>query len=256
MNHMTAPARFGVPLPPDAKLIRGLALPQSERHFVEQIEVKSKARGDDGRRNGLVDGRGHYQLHKIRKFLTEIVPAKPRRRCIDVGAQVGLWAMHLVKLYGVVECFEPVPLHLACFRYNMAGVANAPLHGVALGAAAGRVTMVMPETVTGHAHVLDGVTNVAERAGARVDADMVTLDSFGFADVDLIKIDVEGTERQVLEGGAETLARCRPWVIVEQKCNDAEVYGRQRHTAARFLEQLGWTLADNYSGDRLMRPPK
>jgi hypothetical protein len=42
-----------------------------------------------------------------------------------------------------------------------------------------------------------------------------TLDSFGFTEVDLLKIDVEGHEMAVLAGARETISRCLPWLIIE-----------------------------------------
>lgn len=44
---------------------------------------------------------------------------------------------------------------------------------------------------------------------------MLTLDSYRFPRVDWLKIDVEGAEERVLLGAQETIARCRPRVIVE-----------------------------------------
>lgn len=42
-----------------------------------------------------------------------------------------------------------------------------------------------------------------------------TLDSLNLDDVTLIKIDVEEHEKEVLEGGLETLKRCRPVIMLE-----------------------------------------
>jgi hypothetical protein len=43
----------------------------------------------------------------------------------------------------------------------------------------------------------------------------LTIDSFGLAPLDLIKIDVEGMELEVLAGAAQTIGRCRPIILVE-----------------------------------------
>jgi hypothetical protein len=42
-----------------------------------------------------------------------------------------------------------------------------------------------------------------------------TLDSYAFEEVRIIKIDVEGSEMEVLDGGRETIRRYRPPLIVE-----------------------------------------
>jgi FkbM family methyltransferase len=240
-----------IPFPEGAKLVLGIALPATEIHFEKMIRDKSKV--------GLVDGRGTYQLHKLRKALEDKpghpgVPLDRRNVVVDVGCQVGLWAYHFAKAFRHVVGFEPVPIHHACWDYNMAGVANVTLHKVALGNRAGSVVIEMPDHTTGHAHIRPDDPRLAE-GGVTCEAALATLDSFALADVDLIKIDVEGTEKDVLEGAADTLARCKPWVIVEQKGNDRRM-GRPANEAVSFLAERGWTVAWNYSGDHLMAPPK
>jgi hypothetical protein len=42
-----------------------------------------------------------------------------------------------------------------------------------------------------------------------------TLDSFALADVRFIKVDVEGSEREVLDGARTTIARDRPALLLE-----------------------------------------
>jgi len=43
----------------------------------------------------------------------------------------------------------------------------------------------------------------------------LTIDSLGLARLDLIKVDVEGMEREVLDGARHTIERCRPIIVVE-----------------------------------------
>jgi hypothetical protein len=49
----------------------------------------------------------------------------------------------------------------------------------------------------------------------RFQVEVRTLDSYGFSGVRAVKVDVEGSEMEVLEGGRETIARDRPILIVE-----------------------------------------
>jgi len=51
--------------------------------------------------------------------------------------------------------------------------------------------------------------------GAAVEVPLRTLDSFDFKDVSFVKIDVEGSELEVLEGGRRTISRDRPHLLVE-----------------------------------------
>jgi hypothetical protein len=116
---------------------------------------------------------------------------------------------------------------------------------VALGSRAGRVEMEVLVENTGMTHV---------RAGAGGSTPMETLDAFGIADVDLVKIDVEGYERFVLEGARQTLLRYKPVVIVEQK-SGSDRYAVDRLAALRYLESLGAGVVDRVVDDFIMAWP-
>ncbi len=80
---------------------------------------------------------------------------------------------------------------------------------------------------------------------------MRRLDSFGFEDVDFIKIDVEGFERAVIEGGERTIRTWRPNIVVEQKGNEA-AYGEPRDAALTLLKSWGMKPLEVLSGDWVM----
>jgi len=75
----------------------------------------------------------------------------------------------------------------------------------------------------------------------------------GLADVDFIKIDCEGYEENVLRGAIETIKRDRPVIIVEQKRDMATArFGLEPLGAVKFLQSLGYQVAQEISGDYLM----
>lgn len=80
-----------------------------------------------------------------------------------------------------------------------------------------------------------------------------TLDSYGFADVDFLKIDCEGYELEVLKGAKDTLARCKPCVIVEQKARCLrDNYGISGAPAVDLLRELGAKVRAEISGDWIL----
>lgn len=233
--------------PPDAKRVAGVWLPASEQHFADMILNHSKV--------GLVDGKGTYQVHKLRAALAH-QPAARRRVALDIGAHVGLWAMWLVKEFAHVHAVEPVPAHADILPFNVAET-NYTLHRVALGAAHGAVNITVPTHQTGGAHVKTARANpgakynVAGAVETWLGVPLRPLDSFGLGDVDFIKIDVEGYEQPVLEGARETILRCRPNIVIEQKGNEA-AYGQPRDAALAYLRDLGMTPLRVISGDWVM----
>ncbi len=142
-----------------------------------------------------------------------------RGTAIDVGANEGLYSYALAKLFDRVEAFEPNETASAdlqdydCPRIN--------LHRVALSRNEGERTLHVPILAYG---VVSSGWGSLEREilppSENVTTQIVqtrTLDSYVFENVVFIKIDVEGHELQVLEGATETIARCRPVILLEIK---------------------------------------
>jgi FkbM family methyltransferase len=212
---------------------QGIWLPDGEKHFPQWMD----------RHGELVDGKGTYQIKKLRRAL-EFAPNF--RVAVDVGAHVGLWSMQLMKHFTAVHAFEPVTAHAECFAKNVGDPArNVTLHRLALGAVPGRVRMSIDPADSGGTHV----DPVAEDGNVSLSR----LDSFVFTDVDFIKIDCEGYELQVLQGAEDTLAHCRPCVIVEQKPHKLQMnYGVQGAPAVEFLKALGAKQRAELGGDFIM----
>ena len=137
----------------------------------------------------------------------------PGSVALDVGAYMGTHAMLMGRLAGAagrVYAFEPQRKVFRELRHNVRlnGLEDVvtPLR-YALGAEHAIVELDAPRQgfYEGGVAVGDG--------GDRVE--MRTLDSFGFKDVSLLKIDVEGFEDAVLAGAAETIRTNKPVVLIE-----------------------------------------
>jgi Methyltransferase FkbM domain len=91
------------------------------------------------------------------------------------------------------------------------------VHGVALSDHEGTAPLVVPAHRKGgldtpSAHL---ATSAGETGAAAFDVKLARLDDFAFADVDFVKIDVEGFEESVLDGGWRTITACRPLMLIE-----------------------------------------
>lgn len=208
---------------------QGIYLPDGETHLTGWMDKAGE----------IVDGKGTYQIKKLRAALSH---CKSFRHAVDIGAHVGFWTMQLAKKFERVDSFEPVANHRACFAKNV-NMANVTLHSMALGEKRDSISIVTEPTSSGDSRV----------AGPG-DIPMKTLDDFGFDDIDFIKIDTEGFELYVVRGAEQTVKRCRPVMIVEQKGHGMKYFGFGKHDAIELLESWGMKRVQELSGDFVMAP--
>lgn len=211
---------------------QGIYLPDCETHL----------QGWMTRQGEIVDGRGTYQIQKLRKALSF---CKQFRTAVDVGAHVGLWTMHLQKRFQRVHSFEPVAAHRECFERNVDWRGLTTLHACALGDHEGFIKMKLPESHSSGSYMID--------SGAAGDVPLHTLDSFNLKGVDFIKLDCEGYELFTLQGAMGTIERERPVIIVEQKPGRARRFGIPDTGALDFLRQFfDYRLKVVLNGDYIM----
>jgi FkbM family methyltransferase len=199
-------------------------LPDGDTHFAEAMRAQ----------NRVVDGRLSYQYDKLD---AAVRAQKPRQTALDCGAHCGLWSYFLAQKYKRVIGFEPVTEHAECFRLN---APRAELIQCALGAEHGYVHIETDAENSGKAHI----------AGAG-DVEMIALDSLRLNNVDLIKIDVEGAEPQVIKGAVETIERCRPVIVFEDK-GFHERSGNKRNAALIALLSMGMRIRAMIGRDYVM----
>ena len=134
---------------------------------------------------------------------------------------------NLSRAFREVVAFEPVQAHRECFVRNVEAT-NVTLHPCALGMLEGSVSIRTEPTSTGDSWVK-----------GEGDIPMRTLDSFNLENVDFIKIDCEGYEENVLRGAMDTIRRCRPVVLVEQK--------REREHELRHVQERAAAMTSSSS---------
>lgn len=184
--------------------------------------------------------------------------------CLDVGASYGLYAVWLARLVGVrgrVHAFEPRARSRWVLRavLRLATRGNVVVHPIALSSCDGQDVLVTPRRrwllpVPGRTFLrgeLDSAAGyyegwVSEFGGARESA-VATRTLDGFASdlggaVRFVKIDVEGAELAVLEGGAATIARDRPAVLCEIEDRHTRKYGHAPGDVVAWFDARGYRL--------------
>jgi FkbM family methyltransferase len=163
--------------------------------------------------------------------------APPGGVVLDIGANLGEWAVPLAKAVGAagrVLCCEPNPPVAAALAATLTinNLPQAAVVPVAISAADGDGYLAIDAADSGQSRLTDHGLSVWLRS----------LDSLvaehRLERIDLIKIDVEGHEAAVLDGAAQTLDRLHPAVIFESGHETAE----ERRRIAGRLDACGYDI--------------
>jgi FkbM family methyltransferase len=166
---------------------------------------------------------------------------------IDIGANVGNVSLGFSKLVGEtgkIYSFEPDPLNFKRFKKNvdLNHFKNIETLNFGLGNKKGSFSIVV------HDELNRGMNRLVENAPSEntVLCEVLVLDDFISQNkvnkVDLIKIDVEGFEKKVLEGAYETLKFQRPILFIELDDNNLKDQGSSARDLIKYLEELKYRM--------------
>ena len=137
-------------------------------------------------------------------------------RFIDVGANRGVYAYLTEKLCKHVELFEPNPYCADILNGFAVSRPHVHVYRAALSDRHGAAMLQVPVDQRGVEHDSSAsIEKIPVGSFREYYVQLATLDSFGFTDVDLIKIDVEGHENRVVLGAAQTINSQKPALLIE-----------------------------------------
>lgn len=186
--------------------------------LVEVQGHKMNVNGQDMSWSPLLLVKNAYEEQVIRVFENEI---KQGAVVLDIGANIGyhtLTAAKLVGQDGKVFAFEPEPTNFALLVKNVKinGYSNVIAVKKALSNKRGKARLFLHKTYCGVPSLSQN--NVPNSSGY-VEVDVETLDEL-FKDyegrIDFIKIDVQGGEMAVLEGGRNIIEKNKDLKIVTE----------------------------------------
>jgi FkbM family methyltransferase len=145
---------------------------------------------------------------------------------VDIGANRGFYTYSLSKRFQHVHAFEINDEITSWIKQYNPG--NIELVNCGLSSMAGTAKLHLPVT-RGLALVGYGTLhrNILPEADAYVEKEcrIALLDDFGIADVDFMKIDVEGHEMEVLKGAVKTIEQSRPIILIEVRTVNERTVG-------------------------------
>lgn len=140
---------------------------------------------------------------------------KPGDWVIDGGAFIGDHTIAYEKAVGqngMVLAFEPNPLALDCLRHNCNGK-RVCVFPYGLGENFDAKEFVVTPNNCGASFCERKISKEGNERNAVIS--IVTIDSRTLSRCDFIKLDIEGCEYKALKGAEDTVARCRPKMLLE-----------------------------------------
>jgi len=149
---------------------------------------------------------------------------------VDVGANLGRYAIMLSSNYKKIIAIEPEPSNMNHLKRNLlqAGIDNVDLLQIAISDREGYVNLYLARHSGGH-------TIKKGYYSRHIKVKSSTLNSILKNDphIDLIKVDVEGAEWQVLKGSEMIIHKIQSWMI--------EVHDpKDKNKLAEYLQSRGY----------------
>lgn len=191
-------------------------------------------------RNTFVRG---YKDPRVFRWMKAFL--RPGMNALDVGANVGTYALFIAKRIGPsgkLIAVEPDPTNLRYLRQNVEAnkLSQVAIEAAAAGAEAGTVDLLIHPTNRGEHRVAKD----PDCDGTRVSVPLVRLDDLvsqhGMGKVDFIKIDIEGFEYWALRGLEETLRTQQPILVIEHSGEATTNYGVSTDDAKELLLAAGY----------------
>lgn len=182
----------------------------------------------------------------VTDLFTQLLPNL--NEVLDVGANVGYYSI----MFGVlgherltIHAFEPFMQSIEVLEANLKLnelSAKVTVHKFALGNSDGTAQLFVPKRSGTSAASLadlhpDEQNSVVTIETRRLDS---MFPSTGLNNLDLIKIDVEGAEAQVLEGGWGTISKFKPMIFAELLRKWSSKFGYHPNEVIHSLASLGY----------------
>ena len=142
-----------------------------------------------------------------------------QKTIIDIGANIGNHSLYFSEFldYDEIVCFEPFEKNVELLKLNLIGK-NCRIMDYALSDSESEKILYNSQSNNfgGFSlHSYDGSKGENKSFFVKDKVVTKTLDSLNLSNVTMIKIDVEGHENSVLNGGIETIKKNNPIIFIE-----------------------------------------
>lgn len=198
---------------------------------------------------------GVYELDELETIFDALKGFEPQfleGTACDIGANVGNHSRFFADRFGKVISFEPNPLILDLLKFNTRNYPNIVISETALGNYEGSSRLSGDRSNLGNYSIVSPIdhplsmNHSINKQGFEVQ--IRTLDSMkeSLRNLQFIKLDVEGSEYQVLIGASHSIREFYPFIAFEQWPSDF-IDGKSK--SIEYLASLGYVFCwqKNYS---------
>jgi FkbM family methyltransferase len=192
---------------------------------------------------------------------------KPGMVVLDGGANEGLFSLYAAQRImpgGAVLAVEPSTREFERLAANIAlnRLDNVMTFKVALGSRAGDALLAIADSHHAGMNTIEvGDSRKAMAGWTTVSRETVSLETIdelvarsGLQRLDLVKLDIEGSEVDALDGAKATIARFQPTILLEAEETRLATLGRTKEDLVQAVDELDYELwvFDSRSGQ--LRP--
>lgn len=182
-------------------------------------------------------------------FLLRVL--RPGQTFFDIGANIGFFSLVIARkfpdaqVYAFEPCLETFETLLANIHLN--GLGNIKPHRVALADHTGEASLQINAPGKDGLNTLGQPAHPASEVVAQETVSVTTLDEFvkmqGLARVDVLKVDVEGADLLVFQGGKRLLGDSDAPVILFERFEQTQVsFGYDPEQTRSLLTELGYQI--------------
>lgn len=190
---------------------------------VGQFAITSRSIGDLVKHAGRVSEQTGTKVNDIVSRRLRDSLCQPGKIFVDVGAHIGsvIGGVRLKSRPSKIIAIEAMPEKAASLRRRFR---YADIIECAVGEKPGEVEFTIDKAASGYSS-LDPAVRERTSKFEVITVKMQRLDDIlPHADVDVMKVDIEGAELGALRGGEAMIAACRPVIVFESGIHDMQGY--------------------------------
>jgi FkbM family methyltransferase len=198
---------------------------------------------------GFIHVFGVYEQEELDVLFSFLEPLRDIFRAgtaLDIGANIGNHSLYFSRRFKAVQSFEPDPSTFYLLKFNASFRNNITAFNIGLGDKKGTFRLSEVPKNMGASVILADDDQVDAGVGC-VDVQVERLDDLDYRDEGpcFIKMDVEGFEPKVLQGGLRMITKHWPLIVLEQHESD---FTDGNSKSISILKDLGYEFCWHQSG--------